>query len=167
MNLAAGDSMANMMVMAMDKDHWWPSEIRSNLGPWWPWTPACARSEDKDGVLSKEEIASVPLGDQGDMNGKAEVRSESYLIHSAVISKKPETSRDIPGTSGCSRYLKQCVMRTWSTLVNCETNLAPGDVLTNGSGWRRWGQPNLRGSCAALADVLSLLESLIKILIDR
>mmetsp|Transcript_63353 Transcript_63353/g.77537 ORF Transcript_63353/g.77537 Transcript_63353/m.77537 type:complete len:147 (-) Transcript_63353:160-600(-) len=41
-----GDSMANMMVTAMDKD--------------------------KDGVLSQEEIASVPLGDDKSMQGKAE-----------------------------------------------------------------------------------------------
>mmetsp|Transcript_57918 Transcript_57918/g.126635 ORF Transcript_57918/g.126635 Transcript_57918/m.126635 type:complete len:156 (-) Transcript_57918:141-608(-) len=41
-----GDSMANMMVMAMDKDG--------------------------NGVLSKEEIDAVPMGDQGDMKGNAE-----------------------------------------------------------------------------------------------
>eukprot|EP00435_Cladocopium_sp_Y103_P039350 s2216_g10.t1 len=41
-----GDSMANMMVMAMDKD--------------------------KNGVLSQEEIASVPMGDDAGMQGKSE-----------------------------------------------------------------------------------------------
>jgi len=48
-----GDSMANMMVMAMDKDN--------------------------DGVLSKEEIAAVPLGDTGDMKGDMTGKAEEMF----------------------------------------------------------------------------------------
>jgi len=66
-----GDPMANMMVMAMDKDN--------------------------DGVLSKEEIAAVPLGDtgdmKGDMTGKAEeMFSQMDLDGDGEVTRKEATA---------------------------------------------------------------------------
>ena len=110
--------------------------------------------QDGNGVLSKEEIDAVPMGDQGDMKGNAEVRSESdiilsYLIHSAVISKKLETRRDIPG----SRYLKQCVHD--ADMVNSSE--------TFGSPQEMFGQMDLDGD----GEVTRISDEAVQLLLKR
>ena len=52
-----------------------------------------ARSQDQNGVLSKEEIDAVPKGDQDIMEGNAEVRILDNF--SCDFQETVETSRDI------------------------------------------------------------------------